>query len=203
MRILSAVAREAVVSRLARPATTRSGQLQDRQGFSLKYQPVCGRYRLSHRKQLLAEYFGADFSNMDWEPRYNIAPTRTVPVVRLEREDATLRACVMRWGLIPSWAADPTIGARTINSRSETAASRPSFREPLQRRRCLIPADAFYEWKRLGKAKQRTENGNFGSPVRTFLSLSCQGQRAPLARGCIHGHPSRQQQCAAHRRMRS
>jgi putative SOS response-associated peptidase YedK len=61
---------------------------------------------------------------------------------------------MMRWGLIPSWTGDPAIGARTINARSETAASKPSFREPLQRRRCLIPADGFYEWQRAGKAKQ-------------------------------------------------
>ncbi len=60
----------------------------------------------------------------------------------------------MRWGLIPSWAADAAIGARTINARSETAASKPSFREPLQKRRCLIPADGFYEWLRSGKHKQ-------------------------------------------------
>ena len=115
---------------------------------------MCGRYRLSRRKEILTQHFGADFAGMDREPRYNIAPTQSVPVVRRDREDATLRACVMRWGLIPSWAGDPTIGARTINARSETAASRPSFREPLHRRRCLVPADGFYEWLRAGKAKQ-------------------------------------------------
>jgi putative SOS response-associated peptidase YedK len=65
-----------------------------------------------------------------------------------------LRGSLMRWGLIPSWAGDPAIGARTINARAETVASKPSFREPLQRQRCLIPADAFYGWKRAGKAKQ-------------------------------------------------
>lgn len=60
----------------------------------------------------------------------------------------------MRWGLIPSWATDPAIGARTINARCETAASKPSFREPLQKRRCLIPAGGFYEWQRGAKRKQ-------------------------------------------------
>ena len=64
------------------------------------------------------------------------------------------QACMMRWGLIPSWAADPTIGARTINARAETAASKPSFREPLRKQRCLVPADGFYEWRRSAKAKQ-------------------------------------------------
>ena len=60
----------------------------------------------------------------------------------------------MRWGLIPSWATDPTIGARMINARSETAASKPSFREPLEKRRCLVPADGFYEWSRGARGKQ-------------------------------------------------
>jgi putative SOS response-associated peptidase YedK len=114
---------------------------------------MCGRYRLSRRKEVLAEYFGADFSEMNWAGRHNIAPTQQVPVVRRD-EQGTLGACLMRWGLIPSWAPDPSAGGRTINARAETAASKPSFREPLQRKRCLIPADAFYEWKRVGKAKQ-------------------------------------------------
>lgn len=114
---------------------------------------MCGRYRLSRRKEVLAEYFGADFSDLDWEPRYNIAPTQPVPIVRRDWQ-GTLRASFMRWGLIPSWAGDPSIGARTINAKAETVMTRPSFREPLQRKRCLIPADAFFEWKRLGKAKQ-------------------------------------------------
>ena len=113
---------------------------------------MCGRYRLSRRKEVLAEYFGADFADMDWEPRYNIAPTQPVPVLRRDQQ-GTLRASLMQWGLIPSWAGDPSVGDRTINAKAETAASKPSFREPLQRKRCLIPADAFFEWKRVGKAK--------------------------------------------------
>jgi putative SOS response-associated peptidase YedK len=115
---------------------------------------MCGRYRLSRRKEVLAEHFGADFADLDWEPRYNIAPTQSVPVIRRDDRGPTLHASLIRWGLIPSWATDPTIGARTINARSETAASKPSFREPLQKRRCLIPADAFYEWVRQAKRKQ-------------------------------------------------
>ena len=90
---------------------------------------------------------------MDWEPRYNIAPTQPVPVVR-RGYTGTFRASLMRWGLIPSWAADPAIGARTVNARSETVASKPSFRESLQMRRCLVPADGFYEWQRGARGKQ-------------------------------------------------
>ena len=121
---------------------------------SLESTFMCGRYRLSRRKEVLAEHFGADFEDLDWEPRYNIAPTQAVSVILRDNHVPTLKASLMRWGLIPSWATDPTIGARTINARSETAATKPSFREPLQKRRCLIPADGFYEWKREGKRKQ-------------------------------------------------
>lgn len=114
---------------------------------------MCGRYRLSRRKELLAQHFRADFTGVDWEPHYNIAPTQMVPVVR-QSHQGLLRASLMRWGLIPSWAAGPAIGARTINARSETVASRASFRESLQTRRCLVPADGFYEWQRRARGKQ-------------------------------------------------
>lgn len=115
---------------------------------------MCGRYRLSRRKEILAEHFGADISDLEWEPRYNIAPTQPVPVIRRNANALTRKASTVKWGLIPSWASDPGAGGRTINARSETAASKPSFREPLQNRRCLIPADGFYEWQRTGKLKQ-------------------------------------------------
>ncbi len=115
---------------------------------------MCGRYRLSRRKEVLAEHFGADFADLDWEPRYNIAPTQPVPVIRHDDRGPTLLASLMRWGLIPTWAADPAIGARTINARSETAASKPSFREPLRKQRCLVLADGFYEWQRAASGKR-------------------------------------------------
>jgi putative SOS response-associated peptidase YedK len=115
---------------------------------------MCGRYRLSRSKEALARHFGVDPDEVDWEPRYNIAPTQQVCVVRQDRKEPVRHASMMRWGLIPSWAKDPSIGARTINARAETVAARPAFRESLERRRCLIPADGFYEWKRSGKAKQ-------------------------------------------------
>jgi putative SOS response-associated peptidase YedK len=89
---------------------------------------MCGRYRLSRRKEVLAEHFGADFADMDWEPRWNVAPTQPVPVIRRDSKGPTLRASLMRWGLIPSWSSDPSIGARTINARSETARYSSSLR---------------------------------------------------------------------------
>jgi putative SOS response-associated peptidase YedK len=116
---------------------------------------VCGRYRLSRRKELLAEYFEEDLSDFDnWEPRYNIAPTQAVPLVRQYSREEPPRLSLLRWGLIPSWAKDPGIGAQTINARSETVASKPSFRDALRKQRCLVPADAFYEWKRASTGKQ-------------------------------------------------
>ena len=114
---------------------------------------MCGRYRLSRRKQLIQEYFDTT-EEVDWEPRYNIAPTQTVPVIRQDAREPMRRASLMRWGLVPNWAKDVTVGARMINARSETAAEKPAFKELLQRRRCLIPADGFYEWQKTGKSKQ-------------------------------------------------
>ncbi len=116
---------------------------------------MCGRYRLSRRKEILAEYFEADLSDFDdWQPRYNIAPTQPVPVMGQHPKESKRVLSVMRWGLIPSWAKDISGSASTINARSETAATKPAFREPMKFRRCLIPADGFYEWRRTGTTKQ-------------------------------------------------
>jgi putative SOS response-associated peptidase YedK len=115
---------------------------------------MCGRYRLSRRKQVIEEYFGSAPWDDDWNPRYNIAPTQPVPVVRLHPKESIRQLSLMRWGLIPSWAKSPSGAASTINARSETAATKPAFRDPLKFRRCLIPADAFYEWKRTATSKQ-------------------------------------------------
>jgi putative SOS response-associated peptidase YedK len=84
-------------------------------------------------------------------PRYNIAPTQSVIVVG---DDGKRYLKPMRWGLIPSWAKDPSIGNRMINARAETLAEKPAFRAALKKRRCIIPADGFFEWQKLGKVKQ-------------------------------------------------
>jgi putative SOS response-associated peptidase YedK len=115
---------------------------------------MCGRYRLSRRKQIIEEYFDTSPWEDDWSPRYNIAPTQPVPVIRQHPKEPARQLSLMKWGLIPHWAQDASGAARTINSRSETAAAKPAFRDPLKFRRCLIPADAFYEWKRTAKSKQ-------------------------------------------------
>jgi putative SOS response-associated peptidase YedK len=114
---------------------------------------MCGRYRLSRRKQLVEEYFDSA-AEEDWVPRYNIAPTQPVPIIRQNPKEPRRELSLVRWGLIPWWAKDPSGAAGMINARSETAATKPAFRDALKLRRCLIPADGFYEWKKTGKSKQ-------------------------------------------------
>jgi len=109
---------------------------------------------MSRRKQILEEHFDTAPWEDDWNPRYNIAPTQPVPVIRQHPKEPVRELSLMRWGLIPHWAKEPSVAASMINARSETAATKPAFRDPLKYRRCLIPADAFYEWKRNGTSKQ-------------------------------------------------
>jgi putative SOS response-associated peptidase YedK len=113
---------------------------------------MCGRYTLTVDAAVLAELFELE-PLTELTPRYNISPTQIVPIVRAEatgrREWATVR-----WGLIPSWAKDAGIASRLINARAETAADKPSFRSAMKRRRCLVPADGFYEWTATNDGKQ-------------------------------------------------
>jgi putative SOS response-associated peptidase YedK len=115
---------------------------------------MCGRYRLSRRKQIIEEHFDAASGDEDWTPRYNIAPTQPIPVIRQNPKEPVRELSLLRWGLIPSWAKESSIAAKMINARSETASTKPALRDALKSRRCLVPADAFYEWMRTGKAKQ-------------------------------------------------
>ena len=103
---------------------------------------------------MVEEHFDAVSGEEEWTPRYNIAPTQQVPIIRQSPERHRREISLMRWGLIPSWATDASIGNKTINARSETIETTPSFRDPFRSQRCLIPADGFYEWKRQGKTKQ-------------------------------------------------
>ena len=110
--------------------------------------PMCGRYRLSRRKQIVEAHFSSVSGEEDWNPRYNIAPTQPIPIIRQNPKKPVRELSLFRWGLIPSWAKDPSGAARMINARSETAGTKPAFRDALKSRRCLIPADGFYEWVR-------------------------------------------------------
>ena len=93
---------------------------------------MCGRYRLSRRKQIIEEYFDTAPWDDDWSPRYNIAPTQPVPVIRQHPKEPRRDLSLMRWGLIPSWAKDTSGAARMINARSETAHTLPAFREAMK-----------------------------------------------------------------------
>jgi len=108
---------------------------------------MCGRYSLTTPMEAVRQLFG--FSERpNLAARVNIAPSQEVAAVRLGEEDDGARHLVaLRWGLIPSWAKEPGIGNRMINARAETVAEKPAFRAAFRRRRCLIPADGFYEWK--------------------------------------------------------
>jgi len=107
---------------------------------------VCGRYVQASSPELLAERFGVDDVQVkEHAPAYNVAPRAEVPAVR-RRKDRTVLSR-LRWGLVPSWAKDPKIGDRLINARAESLAAKPAYRTAFAKRRCLIPADGFYEWQ--------------------------------------------------------
>jgi putative SOS response-associated peptidase YedK len=114
---------------------------------------MCGRFTLAQSPEVLAEVFGLDDIS-DAPPRFNIAPSQPVATIIRTADTPKRQFRLMRWGLIPSWAKDPSIGNRLINARAETVAEKPSFRSAFRHRRCLIIADGFYEWKQLKRGKQ-------------------------------------------------
>jgi len=120
---------------------------------------MCGRFAFYSPGEATAALFGVDTPEAV-EPRYNIAPTQFVAAIRRDGEENNEQV-MLRWGLVPSWAKDPSIGNRMINARAETVAEKPSFRTAYRKRRCLILADGFYEW--------HTENG---LKIPYFISLA-------------------------------
>lgn len=120
---------------------------------------MCGRYGRRADKQRIAEWMQARDTNVFDEsyfaPSFNVAPQSLQPVVRLDGETGERELTVMRWGLVPFWARDAKMGYSTINAKAETVASSPAFREAMKRRRCLVPAEWFYEWQKIdAKTKQ-------------------------------------------------
>jgi putative SOS response-associated peptidase YedK len=114
---------------------------------------MCGRFTLFVDPKDLMEAFPGFEVPADWTPRYNIAPTQPVAVIANNNQD---KIEFFQWGLIPSWAKDPKIGNRMITARSETLAEKPSFRTAYRRRRCLVLADGFYEWRKEPGQKTKT-----------------------------------------------
>jgi putative SOS response-associated peptidase YedK len=150
---------------------------------------MCGRYWIISPADVLISRFRVRGEATPLHPRWNAAPGQDLPVVRLAGAGERLLE-PMRWGLVPAWAADPADAGRPINARAETAAAKPSFRESFRRRRALVPADGFYEWKRYGpvalpfafRAKSRKPfaiaglwdewHPREGPPLRTFTLLT-------------------------------
>jgi len=113
---------------------------------------MCGRFTLSSPPELIAEAF--DLATVPaMSPRYNIAPSQPVATVRLDT-DGRRALDSLRWGLVPGWAKDPAIGNRMINARSETVHEKPAFRAAFRKRRCLVVADGFFEWRSIDGARQ-------------------------------------------------
>ncbi|MDG2380689.1 MAG: SOS response-associated peptidase [Pirellulaceae bacterium] len=114
---------------------------------------MCGRFSLHSRLNLLLQQFALE-AGPELAPRYNIAPTQSTPVVRVATAQSPRQLVALRWGLVPFWAKEVGIGSRMINARAETLASKPSFRNAFKKRRCLVPTDGYFEWKKAGKTKQ-------------------------------------------------
>lgn len=114
---------------------------------------MCGRYASFLPAEALRGLFHTVNPTPNWEPTWNMAPTRDAPAVRLHPETRARHLDLLRWGLVPHWAKDPKSVRQPINARAETLATTPMFRDALARRRCLVPADVFYEWQAANGAK--------------------------------------------------
>lgn len=114
---------------------------------------MCGRFTNKLSWSEIHALYRLTDTRPNIQPRYNIAPTQSVPVIRLGR-DGQRELAILRWGLIPAWAKDETIGYSTINARAETVATKPAFRDAYRRRRCIVPASGFLEWRQEGRGKQ-------------------------------------------------
>jgi putative SOS response-associated peptidase YedK len=123
---------------------------------------MCGRYAVTSVPEAIRALFGF-VETPDFPPRFNIAPTQPIPVVRLV--DGTRSFALVRWGLIPAWVKDPRTFSLLINARGESLLDKPAFRNAMKRRRCLVPADGFYEWKQDGDRKRPFFVRSKGGPV--------------------------------------
>ena len=133
---------------------------------------MCGRYVITSTPEAIRALFGYG-EQPNFPPRYNVAPTQPIPVVRLNEGKRTF--ALMRWGLLPSWVKDPKTFPLLINARGESALEKPAFRNAMRRRRCLIPTDGFYEWQARGPA---------GTPKRPYFvraKKGADGSAPPLA----------------------
>jgi putative SOS response-associated peptidase YedK len=164
---------------------------------------MCGRFTLHHSPEEIDQRFAVQERLFEFPARYNIAPNQPVAVVTRNAHGDNMKLLEgYRWGLVPSWAKDDALGAKMINARVETLTEKPSFKTAIQRRRCLIPSDGFYEWKTEGKTKQPMHirfrdgrlfafaglwdewNGPGDAPLRTCTIIT--GEPNPLLRTLHH-----------------
>lgn len=129
---------------------------------------MCGRYLLYSPIEEIYDYYHIDHPNLDWVPRYNIAPTQDALVVINNGQNQIAN---FKWGLIPHWAKDKSIGNKMINARGETLLEKVSFKDAFRRRRCLIPTNGFYEWFKAGKVKKPYRIGLKESEIFSFAGL--------------------------------
>lgn len=139
---------------------------------------MCGRYFQQRGAGYVARYFETLNPIPNTPPSWNRAPTQEALVVRRHPETGARHLDALRWGLVPRWASDPSVGSKMINARSEGIADKPSFREAFRKRRCLVTADGFYEWRTKGKAKQAFAIALAGGEPMALAGL-WEGWRAP------------------------
>lgn len=133
---------------------------------------MCGRYQLHANPHELIEHFGAEVLHaFHFEPRYNASPTDKLPIVRVNAERSVREILNARWGFLPKGSRDPSAGPLLINARSETAHEKAAFRNAFQHRRCLVPAQGFYEWRRVGSRKQPYHIGRADGRLIGFAGL--------------------------------
>ena len=159
---------------------------------------MCGRYGRRADKQYIAERMQAlDSHHLDpscFAPSFNVAPQTFQPVVRLAAETGQRELALMRWGLIPSWSKDSKIAFSTINARAETVTTTPAFRQAMKSRRCLVPANWFYEWKKLdAKATAEPELMHPGSTPAEWLVPQEQATFHDLTQGRTYSGSARKQ----------
>jgi putative SOS response-associated peptidase YedK len=139
---------------------------------------MCGRYASFLPAEALRALFHTVNPTPNWEPTWNMAPTRNAPVVRLHPETRARHLDLLRWGLVPHWAKDAKSARQPINARAETVATAPMFRDALGRRRCLVPADVFYEWQATEHGKQPVAVAREDGQPMVFAGL-WEGWRGP------------------------
>ena len=160
---------------------------------------MCGRYSLIADIGELQERFGFDGSELTHAPRYNVAPTQMALTVINGSER---RGSYMRWGLIPSWAKSASVGNRMINARAETVVEMPSFRTALQRRRCLVLADGFYEWQGKGSSRRPMRITMASGEPFAFAGLwdAWRDPKGEVVRSCGHHYHVGQRVAQSHPR---